>query len=159
MANTKMTKKEYFALIRTIVEATDREDKAEMLGFIDHEVELLSKKKSSTKTSSWKKNVSTVTSGRGVPIQFFKKNAWLLIITIISVISLIGMRYSTQSKMQQINELNTELKRAESDKLHHKSLYMSLIRETEMQRLIDEKKLNLYFQEQPPYEIINDITN
>ena len=48
MANTKMTKKEYFALIRTIVEATDREDKAEMLGFIDHEIELLSKKKSST---------------------------------------------------------------------------------------------------------------
>ena len=48
MANTKMTKKENFALIRTIVEATDREDKAEMLGFIDHEVELLSKKKSST---------------------------------------------------------------------------------------------------------------
>ena len=48
MANTKMTKKEYFALIITIVEATDREDKAEMLNFIDHEVELLSKKKSST---------------------------------------------------------------------------------------------------------------
>ena len=48
MANTKMTKKAYFALIRTIVEATDREDKAEMLNFIDHEVELLSKKKSST---------------------------------------------------------------------------------------------------------------
>ena len=48
MANTKMTKKEYFALIRTIVEATTREDKDEMLGFIDHEVEQLSKKKSST---------------------------------------------------------------------------------------------------------------
>ena len=48
MANTKMTKKEYFAINRTIVEATEREDKDEMLGFIDHEVELLSKKKSST---------------------------------------------------------------------------------------------------------------
>lgn len=48
MANTKMTKKEYFAIIRTIVEATEREDKEDMLGFIDHEVELLSKKKSST---------------------------------------------------------------------------------------------------------------
>ena len=48
MANTKMTKKEYFAIIRTIVEATTREDKDEMLGFIDHEVEQLSKKKSST---------------------------------------------------------------------------------------------------------------
>ena len=48
MANTKMTKKDYFALIKPIVEATAREDKAEMLNFIDHEVELLSKKKSST---------------------------------------------------------------------------------------------------------------
>ena len=48
MANIKMTKKDYFALIRTIVEATEREDKEDMLGFIDHEVELLSKKKSST---------------------------------------------------------------------------------------------------------------
>lgn len=117
----------------------------------------MTKKRTTKKTNSWKKNVNTVTSGRGVPIEFFRKNAWLMIITIISVISLIGMRYSTQSKMQQINELNTELKRAESDKLHYKSLYMSLIRETEMQRLISEKKLNLHFQEQPPYEIINDI--
>lgn len=48
MANTKMTKKEYFAVIKGIVEATDRTDKADMLAFIDHEVELLSKKKSST---------------------------------------------------------------------------------------------------------------
>lgn len=45
---TKMTKKDYFALIKTIVESTDRKDKAEMLAFIDHEVELLSKKKSSS---------------------------------------------------------------------------------------------------------------
>lgn len=48
MANTKMTKKEYFAVIKGIVESTDRTDKAEMLAFIDHEVELLSRKKSST---------------------------------------------------------------------------------------------------------------
>ena len=52
MANTKMTKKEYFAIIRTIVEATEREDKEAMLSFIDHEVELLSKKKSSTNSKN-----------------------------------------------------------------------------------------------------------
>ena len=56
MANTKMTKKEYFAIIRTIVEATDREDKDEMLGFIDHEVELLSKKRTSTNSKKDKEN-------------------------------------------------------------------------------------------------------
>ena len=48
MANSKMTKKDYFAIIRKMVESTNREDKVEMLAFIDHEVELLSKKKSST---------------------------------------------------------------------------------------------------------------
>lgn len=108
------------------------------------------------KTPSWKKSISTVTSGRGVPLEFFKKNAWLLIITMVSIIGLIGMRYSTQSKMQEINRLTTELKRAESNKLHQKSRYMSKIRETEMRMLVQEKGLNLYFQEQPPYEIVKD---
>jgi hypothetical protein len=69
------------------------------------------------------------------------------------------MRYSTQSKMEEINRLNTELKRAESYKLHQKSLYMSLIRETEMRRMVSEKGLNLYFQEQPPYEIYRNAKN
>ena len=48
MANTKMTKKDWFAEIRGIVAEMEREDKTDMLAFIDHEVELLSKKKSST---------------------------------------------------------------------------------------------------------------
>lgn len=44
----KKTKKEWFAEIKAMVEMVEREDKAEMLAFIDHEVELLSKKKSSS---------------------------------------------------------------------------------------------------------------
>ena len=56
MANTKMTKKDWFAEIRGIVAEMEREDKAEMLAFIDHEVELLSKKKSSTNSKKDKEN-------------------------------------------------------------------------------------------------------
>ena len=56
MANTKMTKKEWFAVIREMVENSEREDKAEMLGFIDHEVELLSKKRTSTNSKKDKEN-------------------------------------------------------------------------------------------------------
>ena len=41
MAN-RMTKKEYFTLLSTIVENTDREDKAEILGFLDHEIDKVS---------------------------------------------------------------------------------------------------------------------
>lgn len=56
MANTKMTKKDWFALIREMIENSEREDKDEMLGFIDHEVELLSKKRTSTNSKKDKEN-------------------------------------------------------------------------------------------------------
>ena len=56
MANTKMTKKDWFALIREMVEKSEREDRDEMLGFIDHEVELLSKKRTSTNSKKDKEN-------------------------------------------------------------------------------------------------------
>lgn len=78
---------------------------------------------------------------------------WLLLIFLISVLSLIGLRYSTQTKMQQIKSLNKELQIAESDKIRNKAKYMSLIRETEMQQLIKQHNLDIDFQEQPPFEI------
>ena len=56
MTNTKMTKKDWFAVIREMVEATERTDKDEMLAFIDHEVELLSKKRTSTNSKKDKEN-------------------------------------------------------------------------------------------------------
>ena len=56
MANTKMTKKDWFAVIREMVEKSEREDKDEMLGFIDHEVEQLSKKRTSTNSKKDKEN-------------------------------------------------------------------------------------------------------
>jgi hypothetical protein len=47
----KVTKKENFATVRSIIEAADVENKAEILAFIDHEVELLNKKTSSGKAT------------------------------------------------------------------------------------------------------------
>ena len=55
--------------------------------------------------------------------------------------------------MLEIKNLTTELKHAESEKLQEKAAYMSLIRETEMKRLVENKGLGLQFQEQPPYEL------
>ncbi len=92
--------------------------------------------------------------GRSISVEFFKTNAWLLIIIVVVVIALIGLRYKTKTKMAEIKRLNIELTRAESLKLQEKSAYMSLIRETEMRRMVREKGLPLEFQEQPPYEII-----
>ena len=91
--------------------------------------------------------------GRSISVEFFKSNAWLLLIIVVAVIALIGLRYKTKTKMSEIKRLNTELTRAESEKLQEKSAYMSLIRETEMRRMVREKGLPLEFQEQPPYEL------
>lgn len=91
--------------------------------------------------------------GKTVSVNFFKTNAWLLIIFIAIVLALMGMRYKTKTKMEQIKRLEKELVESESDKLREKAAYMSLIRETEMLRLVKQNNLNLIFQEQPPYEI------
>lgn len=94
--------------------------------------------------------------GRTISVEFFKHNAWLLLVLVVAVIALIGLRYQTKTKMAEIKRLNTELQRAESYKLQQKANYMSLIRETEMRRLVREKGLSLEFQEQPPYELMID---
>ena len=44
MAEVKVTKKDWYAQIRAVVEASDNEQKEGILGFIDHEVELLEAK-------------------------------------------------------------------------------------------------------------------
>ena len=48
MAN-RMTKKDYFNLLRGMVSETSCEDKPELLGFIDHEIDLLTKKSTDKK--------------------------------------------------------------------------------------------------------------
>ncbi|MCM1369163.1 MAG: FtsL-like putative cell division protein [Candidatus Amulumruptor caecigallinarius] len=94
--------------------------------------------------------------GRSISLEFFKQNAWLLLIIVVAVIALIGLRYKTKTKMAEIKRLNVELARAESYKLQQKSAYMSLIRETEMRKMVRERGLSLEFQEAPPYELIDE---
>lgn len=96
--------------------------------------------------------------GRSLSIEFFKANAWLMLLFVVAILALIGLRYKTKTKMGEIKRLTIELQRAESHKLHEKSLYMSLIRESEMVKMVREKNLNLEFQEQPPYELTDDET-
>lgn len=57
MMNKKMTKKDWFAMVIAVVESSESEKKAEMIEFLNHEVELLSKKNSRTgQTKTQKEN-------------------------------------------------------------------------------------------------------
>ena len=54
----KITKKEMYANLYAVVEASDAPNKVDLLGFIDHEVELLEKKSSKvTMTATQKENI------------------------------------------------------------------------------------------------------
>ena len=58
MAEKRITKKEYFAMVAGIVEQTNPTNKEELLAFINHEVELLEKKSAkSGQTKTQKENV------------------------------------------------------------------------------------------------------
>ena len=92
--------------------------------------------------------------GRSLSLEFFRHNAWLLMLFVVAIIALMGLRYKTKTKMEEIKALTVELQRAESSKLQEKAAYMSLIREAEMKKLVDEKGLGLQFQEYPPYELV-----
>ena len=104
-------------------------------------------------TDTVKQNTDTLRSGRAVSLEFFKRNAWLIIAILTALIGVMGLRYRTKTRMSEIKQLNKELQRAESDKLHEKAWYMTLIRETELTRLTTEKHLGLRYQEEPPVEI------
>lgn len=110
-------------------------------------------KKQKKRGESW---FTVFRQGRPLSLQFIRRNAWLLIIATVAILALTGLRYSVQAKMSAIKSLNNELSIAESNKLNAKSKYMSLIREKELKRLIQEKGLDLDFAQQPPYVIIKD---
>lgn len=91
--------------------------------------------------------------GRTLSLEFFRRNAWLLMLFVVVILALMGLRYKTKTRMEEIKRLTVELQRAQSSKLQEKAAYMSLIRETEMKKLVEEKGLGLQFQEFPPYEL------
>lgn len=108
------------------------------------------KKKKKKAERTW---VSDLYYGRTLTMEFFRAYAWFLILFVALVIGLIGLRYDTKTKMQEIQKLTGELEKAQSYELQEKAAYMSLIRETEMRKLVEERGLGLEFQEVPPYEL------
>lgn len=103
--------------------------------------------------------IDDLRGGRSVSLEFLKRHGWLLATLLIVLLSFMGLRYSTQTRMVEIQELTNELKRAESKKLTEKKEYMTLIRQTRMNELVKEHGLPLIHQEQPPYVIDDDMSD
>lgn len=106
-----------------------------------------------TVKNSLKRNTDDIRAGQAVSLEFFKRNAWIIIAIMTALVGVMGLRYRTKARMTEIKQLTKELQRAESYKLQEKARYMTLIRETELTKLTAEKNLGLKYQEEPPVVI------
>lgn len=91
--------------------------------------------------------------GRMLSLDFFSRH-WLWVLTIVVMLMIyITSRYTCQTQMEDIQRLTRELEVAKTERVREKSVYMSRIRESQMQHMVDSLHLGLTVQEQPPYKI------
>lgn len=91
--------------------------------------------------------------GRMLSVEFFQQH-WLPVIGIaLMLIIYIMNRYENQTKMETIQKLERDLEVSRTEFVRAKSAYMSSIRESQMQHLVDSLHLGLTIQEQPPFEV------
>lgn len=91
--------------------------------------------------------------GQVISSDFFARN-WLAIFAAITVIMIfITNKYNCQTKMEEINRLNTELEIVKTERIRVRSAYMSRTRESSMQHLVDSLGLDLHVQNRPPYKL------
>ncbi|MDE6628191.1 MAG: hypothetical protein K2K36_02350, partial [Muribaculaceae bacterium] len=90
---------------------------------------------------------------RVLSVDFFRRN-WMVVVGGVAMLMIyITNRYQCQTQMEHIRKLETQLEVARTERVRAKSAYMSRIRESSMQEMVDSLRLQLTVQEQPPYEL------
>ena len=91
--------------------------------------------------------------GRILSIDFFRRYWWVVLGSAVMLMIYITNRYTCQTQMETIRTLQQELEVAKTERVRAKSAYMSRIRESQMQHMVDSLHLGLTIQEQPPFRI------
>ncbi len=91
--------------------------------------------------------------GRILSVDFFRRN-WLVVLGVVVMLMVyMTNRYTCQTQMEKIQKLEKELEVAKTERVRAKSAYMSRIRESSMQHLVDSLHLGITVQDQPPYRL------
>ena len=116
--------------------------------------EKAAKKQQSKSRARRKDNIfRRVLHGRMLSIDFFRRNWLVVLAAMIMLMVYITNRYKCQTQMETIRTLNKELEVAKTERVRAKSAYMSRIRESSMQHMVDSLRLGLTIPEQPPFRI------
>lgn len=91
--------------------------------------------------------------GRVLSTDFFRRYWWIVLGSAAMLMIYITNRYTCQTQMETIRSLQKDLEVAKTERVRAKSIYMSRIRESSMQHMVDSLGLGLTIQEQPPYRL------
>lgn len=91
--------------------------------------------------------------GRVVSSDFFARNGFAILVIVALSLVYISSKYTCQTKMEQVRRLDKELEVIKAECVSERSRYMSKVRETAMQQLVDTLGLDLAVQEAPPYYV------
>ena len=91
--------------------------------------------------------------GRFFSLDFFKRNAVYIVALVIMALAYIANKFVCQSSMEEVISLKTELANAQTDLVNASARYNSMIRESEMTKLMHEKHIGLRAPLDPPYEL------
>lgn len=106
--------------------------------------------KTSKKNSGW---IQRVFYARFLSSDFFIRNWKSVLLLMVMMLVYITNRYQCLTRMEEIRRLKQELEVVQTERIRERSHYMSRIRESAMQEMVDTMHLNLRVQEQPPYKI------
>jgi hypothetical protein len=88
--------------------------------------------------------------GRFFSLDFFKRNAVYIVALVIMALAYIANKYVCQRSMEEVISLRTELANAQTDLVNSSARYNSMIRESEMTKLMRERHLGLTAPTDPP---------
>ena len=92
-------------------------------------------------------------NGRLLSSDFFARHWKSVLLAILMVLIYITNRYQCLTRMEEIRRLEQELEVVETERIRVRSTYMSRIRESSMQEMVDTMHLNLRVQDKPPYRL------
>ncbi|MCM1348066.1 MAG: FtsL-like putative cell division protein [Firmicutes bacterium] len=91
--------------------------------------------------------------GQVVSSDLFARNWLALILGVFMVLAYISGKYSCQTKMEEVKRLTHQYEIVSAELVRCRSSYMSKIRESSMQAMVDSLHLNLSVHENPPYRL------
>lgn len=91
--------------------------------------------------------------GQMLSLDFFKRHWVSVFVVVVAILIYITNRYQCLTRMEDIRKLEQDLEIVETERIRERSTYMSRIRESSMQEMVDTMHLNLRIQDQPPYKL------